>query len=358
MDDILTTKKDDIFNIIRIISDPGQKLKRPKTTIKKQDAFQRRFVQSGNTVYVANLCTFNALTETGMSTIDLAEHVNGAITGIKYNGANFVAPSLSPIGGMNTSAVFDLYENQKAFQKKLTERGCEDVLIKDEISDVAVDDKTLLVTTKLMSANTPSERKNGIMNLNDAFVSDIVHTKRISNLSPGIVDYKVRLNIPGNYTWGVVEVLSATFFNDLLIQLIKRRDGWEIMKNASYGNCGFVIARDPETAMGVMLVDWPRGAVLFPPRVHYKEFEDVNQWSITQQIGSPLNDSVKIPGGEYSWTIRLLFGPIWFCQQQINGTKTRSHGKDHEILYGDDIMKSTIQNKYKQTKHKHAYPYF
>jgi hypothetical protein len=358
MDEVLTMRAtDDLFNVIRIISSPGPKLKQPAKKIKKVDAFQHRYIQCGNVIYNANLCTFNAPTETGMATIDLAEHTNGSVYKITYNGTNFAAPSLSPLGGMNTTAVFDLHKGQKACQKRLAERGCEDVLVKDEITDVAVDGDTLLVTTKLMSESAPSERKNGVTNLNDTFVSDVVHTKRIQNVAPGIVDYKVRLNIPANYTWGVVEILSSTFFNDIIIQLMKQRDGWQVMKNATYPNGGFVIAKDPETAMGVMLTEWPKGAVLFPPKVHYNEFEEVNRWSITQQIGSPLNDSVKLPGGEYSWTVKLLFGPIWFCQGKINKAKVQPHGSDHKVMYGEDVAKRNIQQQYTKTKPAHGYPY-
>jgi hypothetical protein len=339
------------------VSDVGPKLKRPATTFKKKDAFQRRMIQNGNVVYMCELCSFNAPTEDGVATIDLAKHTNGAVFKITYKGVNFAAPSLSPLGGMNTSAVFDLHDGQKAFQKKLAERGCEDVLIDDEISDVAADGDTLIVTTKMMSESTPSERRHGRLNMNDTFVSDIVHTKRIQNVSPGVVDYKVKLNIPANYVWGVVEILSSSFFNDILIQLMKRKSGWEVMKNATYSNGGFVIAKDPETAMGVVLVDWPKGAVLFPPKVHYNEFEDVNRWSVTQQIGSPLNDSVKVPGGEYSWGFKILFGPIWFCQGKINEIKLKPHGNEHEVLFADDVSKRRVRDDHARARPAHGYPY-
>jgi len=346
------------FNVIRVVSTPGPKLSRPPITIKKKDAFQRKYVQEGNTIYLCNICSFVAPTEAGAATIDLAEHTNGSVYKISFNGTNFAAPSLSPLGGMNTSAVFDLHAGQRAVQKKYTERGCEDVIMKDEISDVAVDEKTLLITTKLASESSPSEIRNGIMNLNDTLVSDIVHTKRIHNVAPGIVDYKVSLNIPANYTWGVIEVLSATFINNIIIQLVRHKGGWEVMKAATYPNGGFVIASSPETSMGVILTKWPKGAVMFPPKVHYNEFEEVNRWSITQQIGSPVNDSVKVPGGEYSWDIKLFFGPIWLTQKHINKVNLDPHGNDHKFLYDEDIVNKRLQLQHMQTKPAHAYTSF
>ena len=357
MTDILNVKNGDDFDIVKIISDPGPKLNRPLQTIDKNEAFPRKYMKCGNVIYVANVLTFNSLAENGYASFDLAEYINGSVSKIEYNGTMFAVPSLSPLGGMSTSAVFDLHRGQKACQKKLTERGCEDVLIDNEISDVAADDRTLLVTTKMMSESTPSERKHKLMNYNSDFVSDIVHTKRIRNVAPGIVDYKVRLNVPGTFTWGVVEVLSATFFNDILIQLVRQKDGWDVMKPRRYSNCGFVIARDPDTAMGIALVDWPRGAVLYPPKVHYKEFEDVNRWAITQQLGNPLNDSIKIPGGEYSWQIKMFFGPIWFVQEQVNKIRFKPHGNDHEILFGEDKAKRVAYMKHLRKKKSHAYPY-
>jgi hypothetical protein len=307
---------------------------------------------------MANLCQFNVPTEFGSADIAFAEHCNGAINSIKFNGANFAAPSMSPIAGMSSSAVFDLKPKQKACQKRLSERGCEDVLIHDEISDVAFDDRSFLVTTKMMSESIPSEKKGNLMNFNDAFVSDVVHTKKIRNLAPGSCEYIVKLGIPAKYTFGIVEVLSATFFNDILIQLIKEKDGWGVLNNGTYSNAGFVIARDPETAMGIVLTDWPKGAVAFPPKIHYNEFENANRWSVTQQLGSPLNDSVKIPGGEYAWRFEMFFGPIWFCQTKINGISQESHGNSHKILYADDVVKRKIQVSHRKNKHAHGYDFY
>lgn len=345
--------KDDIIPVVR---DSGPKPKRPKYTVKKNDAFQRQYVRSGNTIYVANICTFQTLGKDA-ATFELAEHCNGAIGKIEFKGTMFALPSLSPLGGMCTSAAFDVHAGQSASQKKITERGCEDVLMHDEISDVAVDDKTLLVTTKMMSESIPSERKNGRTNLNDKFVSDVVHTKRLRNENPGVVDFTVSMNIPAIFSSGVVEVLSATFFNDILMQLIRKKDGWEVMNQGRHKNSGFVIARTPEIAMGIILVDWPRGAVFFPPKIVYKEFEEVNRWGVFQQLGHPANDSVKIPGGVYSWKFKLLFGSIFFVTSEINDVKMKSHGKDYISLYKDDIRNRKMYENYMKTKHEKAYSY-
>lgn len=338
--------------IIPIIRNSGPKPKRPKYTVKKTDAFQRQYVRCGNTWYVANICTFQTLGKDA-ATFELAEHCNGAIGKIEFKGTMFALPSLSPLGGMCTSAAFDIHAGQSASQKKITERGCEDVLMHDEISDVAADEKTLLVTTKMMSESIPSEGKN----LNDKFVSDVVHTKRLRNEKDGVVDFTVSMNIPAIFSSGVVEVLSATFFNDILMQLIRKNDAWEVMNSGRYKNSGFVIARSPEIAMGVVLVDWPRGAVFFPPKIAYKEFEEVNRWSVLQQLGHPANDSVKIPGGVYAWRFKILFGSIFFVTSEINKIKMKSHGKEYISLYKDDIKNRKMCEKYMNTKHEKAYPY-
>jgi hypothetical protein len=343
--------------IVHIISDPGPKFGRPKNTVKKTNAFQRQFIQSGNTIYTANICTFTCPSVNGEAIFELAEHTNGSVNKISFKGTTFAVPSLSPLGGMCSSAAFNVFKGQKAFQKKITERGCEDVVMNDQISDVAADEHALLVTTKLMSETTPSEVKFGLTNLNDSFVSDVVHTKRMAVEAPGVVDYTVCLDIPANYTHGVVEVLSATFFNDILIQLIKKSDGWAVMKPGRYQNGGFVIASSPDTSMGVILERWPRGAVMFPPVVCYKEFEEVNRWSVIQQIGSPVNDSVKVPGGRYSWKFKLFFGPIWFVQGEINKTKLRGHGKAHKVLFADDMEKKRAYDTFTAKRHRHGYAY-
>jgi hypothetical protein len=293
----------------------------------------------------------------GEAIFELAEHTNGAVNKISFNGTTFAVPSLSPMGGMCTSAAFNVFNGQRAFQKKITERGCEDVVMDDQISDVAADDSSLLVTTKLMSESTPSEKKFGRTNLNDAFISDVVHSKRISIDSPGVVDYTMLIDIPANYTHGVIEVLSATFFNDILIKLIKEKDGWSVMKPGRYRNGGFVIASSPDVSMGVILTEWPKGAVLFPPKVCYKEFEEVNRWSVLQQIGSPVNDSVKVPGGLYSWGFKMFFGPIWFVQGKINEIKLPAHGNAHKVLFEEDMNKKRMYDKFNAKRHKHGYPY-
>lgn len=343
--------------IIPIISCWGPKMKRPRNTIDKSDAFQKQIFQSGNTIYVSNMCTFTCITDAGRADLELAEHLNGAVNKISYNGANFVVPSLSPIGGLCTSAVFNVHRGQLACQKKITERGCEDVILPDEISDVAADEKSLLVTTKLVSESIPSEKKFGFVNLNDSFVTDVVHTKKLQNIAPGMVEYTISINIPANFTHGIVEVLSATFFNDLLIQLIRSKDGWSVMKSGKYSNGGFVIARDPETSMGVVLKDWPTGAILFPPRVCYKEFEEVNKWSVIQQFCSPENDSIKIPGGVYSYKFLFFFGPIWFCQKKINKIRLKSHGTAYKSVYRQDKIDKQAYEQYTTNRHKHGYQY-
>jgi hypothetical protein len=343
--------------VVEILSDPGPKVSRPKGTVSKINAFQRQFIKNGNTIYTANICTFTCPSVNGDAIFELTEHTNSAVNKIAFKGTTFAAPSLSPMGGMCTSAAFNVFKGQRALQKKITERGCEDVVLNDEISDVAADEHTLLVTTKLMSESTPSEKKFGRMNLNDSFVSDVVHTKRIGVESPGVVDYTVCLNIPANYTHGIIEVLSATFFNDVIIQLIKKKDGWAVMKPGRYQNGGFVIASSPEVSMGIILTEWPKGAVMFPPAVCYKEFEEVNRWSVIQQIGSPVNDSVKVPGGRYSWRFKMFFGPIWFVQGKINEIKLPQHGNAHKVLFAEDMDKKRMYDKFEAKRHKHGYPY-
>jgi hypothetical protein len=358
-DNILNVFKNGKPNVIHIITTPGPKLKRPAKTIKKSDVFQQRYVQDGNVVYLANLCSMNVPTSSGMASIDLAEHLNSGVFKITYNGVNFAAPTLTTRGTFGTSAAFDLHGGELACQRKLTENGNREVRMEDEISDVAADEKSILITTKLFSEGVPGERgSEGVMCLNDTFVSDIVHTKQIKNVSPGVVDYFVKINVPSKFTYGVVEVLSSTFFNDIIIQLIRTGDTWRAMENKSYPNGGFVIAKTPEAAMGVALVEWPCGAVCFPPKVNYHEYSNVNKWNITQQIGSPINDSIKVPGGEYSWRIRFLFGPIWEVQQKINKIKLQKHGDSHKTLFQDDREKRRMSNEFMRKKHEYGYEAF
>ena len=274
---------------------------------------------------------------------------------VAYKGVDFAVPSLSVLGGMNTSAAFDVQENEFACQRKVCESGCKDVALADEISDIAADPKTILITTKMMSETTPGEpiyeHPSRLMNLNSEFVSDIVHTKKIKIVAPGVFDYYVRVNIPAIYSCGTIEVLSSTFWNDILIQLIKSNGAWEVMKDSysAVSSTGFVIAKTPDVAMGVSLMEWPRGAIAFPPEIRYKEFENVNRWGIYQQLGSLKNATIKVPGGEYSWRIRFFFGPIWKVQEHINQIQKRVHGNEHKKLFVD-------QRPINKQHHEYAYP--
>jgi hypothetical protein len=343
------------INIIKILTSPGPKLSRPTETFKKQNTFTPRFVQNGNLIYTCNLFSMNIPCDDGMASVDMAEHLNGGIMKIVYKGVDFATPSLYAIGGMNTSAAFDVQKNESACQRKVCESGCRNVMLPDEISDIAADTRTVLITTKMMSESSPGEpmydHPARLMNLNSEFVSDIFHTKRLHIVAPGILDYYVRVNIPAIYLCGTIEVLSSTFWNDILIQLIKNRDAWEVMKDAysAVTSTGFMIAKTPNVAMGVSLMDWPRGAIAFPPEVRYKEFENVNRWGIYQQLGSSKNSTIKVPGGEYSWRIRFFFGPIWLVQEHINNIKTRKHGNDHKKLFVD-------QHHSDKKFHEYGYP--
>jgi hypothetical protein len=342
------------INIIKILTSPGPKLSRPTETFKKQHTFSPRFVQNGNLIYTCNLFTMNIPCDEGMASIDMAEHLNGGVMKIAYKGVDFAVPSLSAIGGMNTSAVFDIKENESACQRKICESGCRDVMLPDEISDIAADSRTVLITTKMMSETTPGEpmyeHPARLMNLNSEFVSDIVHTKRLQIVAPGVLDYYVRVGIPAIYSCGTVEVLSSTFWNDILIQLIKNNDAWEVLKDRynAVSSTGFVIAKTPDVSMGVSLMEWPRGAVCFPPEIRYKEFENVNRWGIYQNLGVS-DSSLKIPGGEYSWKIRFFFGPIWLVQQRINDIKPRRHGNEHRKL-------SMVRHPSSKKFHEYSYP--
>lgn len=343
------------INIIKILTSPGPQLVRPTETFKKQNTFAPRFVQSGNLIYTCNLFSINIPCEDGMASIDMAEHLNGGIMKIIYKGVDFETPSLSAIGGMNTSAVFDIKDNELACQRKVCETGCRDIALPDEITDIAADSRAVLITTKMMSESIPGEpmyeHPLRLTNLNTDFVSDIVHTKKLHIVSPGVMDYYVRVNIPAIYSCGTVEVLSSTFRNDILIQLIRTDGAWEVLKDQhnAVSSTGFVIAKTPDVAMGVSLMEWPRGAICFPPKIRYKEFKNVNRWGVYQQLGSLKNATIKVPGGEYSWRIRFFFGPIWLVQQHINDIKPRVHGNEHKKLFVD---RKTPAKK----RHKYAYP--
>lgn len=352
---VLNIARNGKINIIKIITSQGPKLSRPSETFKKQDVFTPRFVQNGNLIYTCNLFVTNVPCEAGFATIDMAEHLNGGVMKISYKGVDFAVPSLYAIGGMNTSAAFDVQKDEVACQRKICESGCRDVSLPDEISDISADSRSVLITTKMMSESTPGEpmREHPVrlMNLNSEFVTDIVHTKKMKIVSSGVFDYYVRVNIPALYSCGTIEVLSSTFWNDILIQLIRSNGAWEVLKDrySAVTSTGFVIAKTPDVAMGVSLMEWPRGAICFPPEIRYKEFENVNRWGIYQQLGSLKNATIRVPGGEYSWRIRFFFGPIWQIQEWINNIKPRKHGNEHKKLFVD---RKTPDKK----RHEYGYP--
>jgi len=353
MDEVLNISNDKNINIIKIVTSPGPKLSRPSKTFKKQDTFAPRFVQNGNVIYTCNIFTINVPCDEGMASVDMAEHLNGGIMKISYKNVDFAVPSLSAIGGMNSSAAFDVRKNESACQRKVCESGCKDVSLPDEILDISADSRTVLISTKMFSESIPGEpmieHSKRLMNMNTDFVSDIIHTKRLHIPASGVLDYYVRIGIPALYSSGTIEVLSCTFFNDILIQLIKTNNAWEVMKDRYdvENSTGFVIAKSPDVAMGVALLEWPKGAICFPPEIRYKEFENVNKWAIYQKLGAS-DSSIKIPGGEYSWKLRFFFGPIWQVQGHINKIKSQKHGNEH--------LKLSIV-KYPSSKKFHRYSY-
>lgn len=370
MNEVLNVNNGSSINVIKILKTPGPDIIRPGKTYKKKDVFTPKFFKNGNVMYTCNTFSLNVPVNNSIATIDFAEHVNGAVFKIEYNRVNFIAPSLYPISGLGTAVVFDLQKGEKASQRKITEFGNKDIRIADEISDIAADDHSVLITTKLMSESTPGELSRdvvlngeiatGRINMNTGFVSDIIHTKKISIIDDGIVDYYVKINVPAKYSHGIVEVVSGTFLNDIMIHLVRNKNKWALMDSKMYivnNTNGFVIAKNPDTAMGVSLLEWPRGAVVFPPYYNFKKFKNVNKWSISQQIASCVNTSVKIPGGEYSWKIRLFFGPIWQVQESINSVKTVPHGNDYMYLYKEEIVKYKYQRNTKRNFHEYDYDY-
>ncbi|ABT14784.1 hypothetical protein NY2A_B385R [Paramecium bursaria Chlorella virus NY2A] len=370
MNEILNIQSGSTINVIKIVTSSGPTIDRPNKTFKKTDVFTPRIFKSGNSVYTCNTFSMNVPVDKSMAIIDFAEHMNGAVFKISYNNVNFVAPSLYPISGLGTNAVFDLHTGEIAQQRKITELGNRDVRVADEISDVAADDRSILITTKLVSERTPGELSRdvvlneeiiaGKINLNTGFVSDVVHTKKISIVDDGIVDYYVKINIPAKHSHGIVEVVAGTFLSDIMIHLVRNKNTWKLMGDKMYDanvTNGIVFAKDPDTSMGISLIDWPRGAIMFPPKYNFKKFKNVNTWSISQQIGSMVNTSVKIPGGEYSWKIRLFFGPIWQVQQHINSVETIPHGNEYKILYKDEVAKYKFQKISKRNFHEYDYDY-
>jgi len=371
MNEILNVNSGSSINVIKIVTTPGPDIKRPGKTFKKKEVFTPKFFKNGNVMYTCNTFSLNVPVVDSMATIDFAEHVNGAVFKIEYNRVNFIAPSLYPISGLGTSAVFDLQKGEKAGQRKITELGNKDVRIADEISDIAADNHSVMITTKMMSESTPGalsrdvvlssgEITAGRINMNTGFISDIIHTKKIEIAGDGIVDYYVKININAKHSHGVVEVVSGTFLKDIMIHLVKNKNKWALMDNNMYtinNTNGIVIAKSPDTAMGVSVLEWPRGAVVFPPYYNFKKFNNVNKWSISQQFGSMLNTSVKIPGGEYSWRIRMFFGPIWKVQEHINSVKTIPHGNDYKYLYHEDSVKFRQQRNDKRNLHEYDYDY-
>lgn len=170
MNEILNIQTGSTINVIKIVTSSGPTIDRPNKTFKKKDVFTPRFFKSGNSVYTCNTFSMNVPVDTSLATIDFAEHMNGAVFKISYNNVNFVAPSLYPISGLGTNAVFDLHTGEIAQQRKITELGNKDIRIADEISDVAADDRSILITTKLVSERTPGELSRDVV-LNEEIVA-------------------------------------------------------------------------------------------------------------------------------------------------------------------------------------------
>jgi hypothetical protein len=320
--------------LMKIISHSGKSIDRPKHSFAVDDLFVPTLVRIGNTVYSHDSFSFFAPAVRCPVQVCFSAHNNGRIYRLIYDGIDFVAPSLSRRGGMGSAAALDTKRGTRAMQTKITDGCTMDTAMKHQISDVAGTKSSFYLKTRMMPEHPPNTTLFGkYETLHTDTMSDIVVVKRLDALEPGTLEYRVTFGITGMYRFGILEVLSDVVFSGVAeLKRIHSKTWADVVPRREYSVDkfnGFVFGPQEDTAMGVSLVDWPRGAIAFPPRVVFKDYENFTKWSIVQRFGLDTNTNVKIPGGEYTYVVKLFFGTMKDVESKIESLRSVRHGAEH-----------------------------
>lgn len=276
-------------------------------------------------------CTFGLLRLRGTAldgvtpvAFTLSTHLAGAVYKLTYGTTEFVKPVAIVGASMQTALIYD----SPALNP--TEAGCGDcdsftARSSSQLLEVRRADRAVYTSTRAAYFNPPGKTlRFGAPTANDVVLSDTVINKRIEFVRPGVVEYTVGVVVPPQkYYFSLLEVLcvwcprAACQTMDVLI------DGaWTAMPDAAdlywidlpnQPKCRGLAMSDAAggRALGVRLLEWPRGAKWESPRYGTPDSDAAwRKWSITHRINATKDETYRIPGGAYTWKIQLVFGPL------------------------------------------------
>lgn len=285
----------------------------------------------------------------------LSDHLAGAVYRIVYGGLDFIQPMPIVGGSMQTALSFDIRKGGRNEQYNPTEAGCEKLdSFREKSSSVmrALRGNASAVFTQVRPAyfkapGSMLENKDPagppIPVLNTTLLSEVIHSKRIEFVAPGVVDYHVKLHIPDKHYFSQVEFVAGWVPAAASAQtLMYQNDAWTAAKGPANVNSkgvqrtgGMALATaDGSKAMGVALLDWPRGAIASPPYYNFFPSERTMKFNVGQKFGSGENYTHKIPGGPLVWKVRFFFGTLEDVQAAIVDVQASIpiHGKEYQTL--------------------------
>lgn len=320
-----------------------------------EDAYVRR-KQPGLTCHRApggGECVFGVYSLTNGSVgVMLSTHLAGAVYRLVYAGLDFVFPMPVVGGSMQTAMTFDAREAGSFEAYNPTEAGCGECdshtgRSSSVMLELWASNKAVYTATRLAFFRRPGSTLPGRIPVrNTTQVSDVVHSKRLEFVADGVLDYIVAVQIPERYHFSLLEVL-ACWVPTKAAAMTEVRTGaqWRpLVPKTVYWmreNSGMVFAEQGgRRAMGVVLLDWPRGAMFDEPRFGVPAVDMAagwKKWNIVQRIGNNANYKFTIPAGTYSWKVRLFFGDVTKVRAMIEAVEDSIPG--HSTTYRSFLRK-------------------
>lgn len=261
----------------------------------------------------------------GGATITLSDHLAGGVWKATYKGVEFVNPVAIVGASMQTALVYD---EKRAYNP--TEAGCgrcDSFTGRSSSKLLRMHGSNRAAYTSVQAAyfDPPGSEFKGYAAKNTTQLSDTAIAKRLEFAGPTECEYSVEVrNPPGRHYFSLLEVLCSWCPRAACAQMYVLQDGWKSAPDSQqlyFANAthGLVMATSSgEAAMGVKLLDWPRGGRWETPRYGTPESSDVwRKWSITQRINPSKDPSFRIPGTPYVWRLRLFFGTLRDVQARI-----------------------------------------
>lgn len=272
-------------------------------------------------------CSFGlyAIGGGGATRITLSDHLAGGVWKATYRGVEFVNPVAIVGASMQTALVYD---EKRAYNP--TEAGCgrcDSFTGRSSSKILKMHGSGSKVYTSVQAAyfDPPGSEFKGYEARNTTVVSDTVISKRLEFVGENECDYAVEVrNPPQKHYFSLLEVLCSWCPRAACAQMYVLQDGWRSAPDSQqlyFANAthGLVMATSSgEAAMGVKLLDYPRGGRWEIPRYGTPESTGVwRKWSVTQRINPTKDPSYKIGGTPYVWRIRLYFGSLRDVQARM-----------------------------------------